>query len=41
MRMIQVFKLRLVQNDGWDADAKHLRFAPFATISQRAVDLQV
>ena len=28
----EVFKLRLVQNDGWDPDAKHARFAPFATI---------
>jgi hypothetical protein len=28
----EVFKLRLVQNDGWDAVAKHVRFGPFATI---------
>ena len=28
----EVFKLRLVQNDGWDADTKHVRFALFATI---------
>ncbi len=26
----EVFKLRLVQNDGWDD--KHVRFAPFVTI---------
>jgi hypothetical protein len=28
----EVFKQRLFQNDGWDADAKHVRFAPFDTI---------
>ena len=28
----EVFKLRLVQNDGWNADAKHVRFAIFASI---------
>jgi uncharacterized OB-fold protein len=33
----EVFKLRLVQNDGWDADAKHVRFAPFATICFHAI----
>ena len=33
----EVFKLRLVQNDGWDADGKHVRFAPFATICFHAI----
>jgi hypothetical protein len=33
----EVFKLRQVQNDGWDADAKHVRFAPFATICFHAI----
>ena len=28
----EVFKLCLVQNDGWDEDVKHVRFAPFASI---------
>jgi hypothetical protein len=28
----EVFKLRSVQNDGWDADVKYVRFAPFVTI---------
>jgi hypothetical protein len=28
----EVFKLRLVQNDDWDTDTKHVRFSPFATI---------
>ena len=33
----EVFKLRLVQNDGWDADAKHVSFDPFATICFHAI----
>ena len=28
----EVFKLRLAQNDDWDADVKYVRFAPFVTI---------
>jgi hypothetical protein len=28
----EVFKLRLVQNDDWDTDSKHVRFVPVATI---------
>ncbi len=33
----EVFKLHLVQNDGWDADVKHVRFTPFATICFHAI----
>ena len=28
----EVFKTRLVQDDGWDADDRHVKFAPFDTI---------
>ncbi len=28
----EVFKLRLVQNDDWDTDVKHVRFTTFANI---------
>jgi hypothetical protein len=33
----EAFKLRLVQDDGWDADGKHVRFTPFATICLHAI----
>ena len=33
----EVFKLLLVQNVGWDADAKHVRFALFASICFHAI----
>ena len=34
---LEVFKLCLVQNDGWNADAKHVRFDLFASICFHAI----
>ena len=33
----ETFKTRLVQEDGWAADSKHVRFAPFATTCLHAI----
>ena len=33
----QIFKMRLVQEDDWSADSKHVRFAPFATTCLHAI----
>jgi hypothetical protein len=34
---LEVSKTRLVQEDGWDTDTKHVRFVPFSTLCLNAI----